>query len=244
LASHFNISLGLCPSNDEENDYMSLVPYANVVGSLMYVMVSTRPNISHVVGVVSRYMENLGKEHWEAMKWVLRYLRGTSSYSITYYGSRDSVCGYVDLDFAGDLDKRRSTPGYVFTLAGGPISWMSKLQNIVSLSTTEAEYMVASHACKEAIWLQGLLGEFGRMKDKVKVFCDSQSAIHLSINSAYHSKTKHISVKYHFVRQVVDEGGVALEKVHTKVNSTDMFTKPVLLEKLQWCLVSLVLQKR
>jgi hypothetical protein len=129
--------------------------YANAVGSLMYVMVSTRPNISHAVGVVSRYMENPGKEHWEAVKWVLRYLRGTSNYCITYNSGSDLVCGYVDSDFAGDLDKRRSTSGYVFTLAGGAISWMSKLQNIVSLSTTEAEYVVVSHACKEAIWLKG-----------------------------------------------------------------------------------------
>jgi hypothetical protein len=110
---------------------MSRVPYANVVGSLMYAMVSTRPDISHAVGVVSRYMENPGKEHWAVVKWVFRYLRGTSNYSITYDGSSDSVCGYVDSYFAGDLDKRRSTSGYVFTLAGGPISWMSKIQNIV-----------------------------------------------------------------------------------------------------------------
>jgi hypothetical protein len=88
-ASHFNISSGLCPINDEETDYMSRVRYANVVGSLMYAMVSTRPDISHVVGVVSRYMENPGKEHWLAVKWVLWYLRGTSNYSITYDGSND-----------------------------------------------------------------------------------------------------------------------------------------------------------
>jgi hypothetical protein len=92
--------------------------------------------------------------------------------------------------------------------------------------------MVDSHACKEEIWLKGLLGEFGRMQDKVKVFCDSQSVIHMESNPYYHSKLKHISIKYHFVRHVVDEGGVALEKVHTKVNYTDMFTKPILLEKL------------
>jgi hypothetical protein len=91
LASHFNISSVLCFSNDEENGYMSRVPYANAMEILMYVMVSTRPDISHAVGVVSRYMENPGKEHWEAVKWVLRYLRGTSNYSITYDGSSDSV---------------------------------------------------------------------------------------------------------------------------------------------------------
>eukprot|EP00253_Pinus_taeda_P013210 PITA_13210 len=120
-------------------------------------------DISHAVGVVSRYMENLGKEHWSAVKWVLQYLRGTSSSCITYNKSSEFVCGYVDSDFAGDLDKRRSTLGYVFTLAGRAISWMSKLQSIVALSTTEAEYIAASHAFKEAIWLKGLFGEFGRL---------------------------------------------------------------------------------
>eukprot|EP00253_Pinus_taeda_P034717 PITA_34717 len=145
---------------------------------------------------------------------------------------------------AGDLDKRRSTSGYVFTLVGGAISWMSKLQKIVALSTTEAEYIAASHACKEAVWLKGLLGEFGRLQDNIRLLCDSQSAIHLAKNPAYHSKSKHIPIKYHFVRQVITERGVSLEKVHTKENCADMFTKPVLLEKLRWCLASLGLQER
>eukprot|EP00253_Pinus_taeda_P013675 PITA_13675 len=152
------------------------------------------------VGVVSRYMANPGKEHWSAVKWVLRYLRGTSSYCITYNKSSEFVCGYVDSNFAGDLDKRRSTSGYVFTLVGGAIIWMSKLQNIVALSTTEAKYIAASHACKEAIWLKSLFGEFGRLEDNIKLFCDSQSAIHLDKNLAYHSKSKHIPINYHLVR--------------------------------------------
>jgi hypothetical protein len=117
LASHFNLSSGLCPSNDEEKDYMSCVAYANAVESLMYVMVRTRPDISHAVGVVSRYMANPIKTYWDAVKWILQYLRGTIIYSITYDGSIDSVCSYADLDFAGDLEKRRSTSRYVFTLA-------------------------------------------------------------------------------------------------------------------------------
>jgi hypothetical protein len=98
LASHFNISSVLCPSNEEEKDYISRVPYVNVVGILMYEMVSTRPYTTHAVGVVSRYMENPSKENWATVKWVLRYLRGTSNYSIPYYGSSDSFCGYVDSD--------------------------------------------------------------------------------------------------------------------------------------------------
>ena len=120
---------------------------------------------------------------------------------------------------------------------------MSKLENIVALSTTEVEYIAAPHACKEEVWLKGLFGEFGRLQDNIKLFCDIQSAIHLAKNIAYHSKSKHIPIKYHFVRQVITERGVYLEKVHTKENCADMFTKPVLLEKLRWCLASLGLQK-
>jgi len=163
LASYFKLYSSLSPSTKEEKEYMSRIPYANAVGSLMYATVSTRPNISHAVGVVSAYMENLGKEHWVAMKWVLRYMRGTSDYCITYNTGCELICGYVDSDFAGDLDKRRWTSGYVFTLASGAIIWMSKLQNIVPLSTREAEYIDASHACKETIWLKGLFGKFGRV---------------------------------------------------------------------------------
>jgi hypothetical protein len=232
LVSHFKLSSSLCPSNDEENEYMSHVPYVNVVRSLMYVMVSIRPDISHAIGVVNRYMENLGKEHWEIVKWVLWYIRGTSKCRIAYNGCDDLVCGYVNLDFAGDLEKRRSTSRYVFTLASGLVSWISKLQNIVSLSTNEEKYIDVAHACKEEIWLKGLLGEFGRMQDKVKLFFHSQSVIHLAKNPAYHNNTKHIPIKYHFVRHVIDEGGVALEKVHTQENCVDMFMKLVLLEKL------------
>ena len=121
---------------------------------------------------------------------------------------------------------------------------MSKLRDTVALSTTEAKYIVASHACKEAIWLRGLLREIGRLQNSVPVFCDSQSVIHLATNPVYHSKTKHIDVKYHFVRQAIIEGGVDLKKVLTKENCVDMFTKPVLLEKLCWCVASLGLKKR
>ena len=121
---------------------------------------------------------------------------------------------------------------------------MSKLQETVALSTTEVEYITASDASKEAIWLKGLLDEIGRTQEKVNVLCDSQSAIHLATNPAYHSRTKHIDVRYHFLRHVIDGGKVALKKVHTRENCADIFTKPVTVEKLRWCLASLGLQER
>ena len=200
---------------------MSHVPYENAIGNLMYAMVSTRHNISHAVGVISRFMGNLTEEHWRAVKWVPQYLRGTNEHCIIFNGSEGSTCRYVDADYAGDLDKRRSTTGYVFTLAGGAISWMSKLQETVVLSTTEAEYIVASDASKEAIWLKGLLDEIGRTQEKVNVLCDSQSAIHLATNPAHHSRTKHIDVRYHFLRHVIDGGKVALKRsIHEKIVQT------------------------
>jgi hypothetical protein len=153
LASHFKLTKEMCPKTQEEIEYMSRVPYSSVVGSLMYAMVCTRPDIAHAVGVVTRYMNNPGKEHWEAVKWILRYLRGTTTHALCFRGSYTFLQGYVDSDMAADKDSRRSTTWYVFTIGGTTVCWISKLQKVVALSTTEAEYVVATEASKEMIWL-------------------------------------------------------------------------------------------
>eukprot|EP00253_Pinus_taeda_P005753 PITA_05753 len=160
------LSAEQCPKTQEEEEDISHVPYASAIGSLMYSMVCTRPNIVHAVGVLSRFMSKPGKEHWAAVKWVFRYLCGTSDYGLCYQGRPrlDKVLdihGFVDADWAGDLDKRRSTSGYVFILFGGVVSWMSKKQSVVALSTKEAEYMAATHASKEEVWLQRLRSSMG-----------------------------------------------------------------------------------
>ncbi|KAH9688523.1 Integrase catalytic domain-containing protein [Citrus sinensis] len=161
---------------DAEREYILQVPYSNAVGSLMYAMVCTTPNISHAVSIVSRYMHNPSKRQWQAVKWILRYIQKTMDVSLLF--ERDDtlgqgVIGYVDSDYVGDLDKRRSTTGYVFTFAGGPISWKSTLQSTVALSTTEAEYMAIVEAIKEAIWLQDLLENLGLAQEHINVYCDS-----------------------------------------------------------------------
>ena len=117
----------------------------------MYAMICTRPDIAEAAGLVSRFMTDPGKEHWNAVKRILRYIKGTLGAALCFGGLEFIIRGYVNSDFAGDLDKRKSTTGYVFTLAGGAVSWLSKLQTVVALSTTEAQYMVATQACKEAI---------------------------------------------------------------------------------------------
>lgn len=238
LAPHFKLSAVLSPKDAAERAYMSKVPYASAVGSLMYAMVCTRPDISYAVGVVSRYMHNPGKEHWQAVKWILRYILNTVDVGLVYQQERGGqyVVGYCDSNYAGDLDKRRSTTGYVFTLAKAPVCWRSTLQSTVALSTTEAEYMALTEAVKEAIWLQGLLGELGIRHKHIKVHCDSQSAIMLAKNQVYHARTKHIDVRYHFIREIIEEGGVVIQKIHTTENPADMLTKTVNSIKFEHCL--------
>eukprot|EP00253_Pinus_taeda_P005953 PITA_05953 len=151
------LSTEKCPKTQKEEEDMSHVPYASAVSSMMYAMVCTRPNSAHVVGVLSRFMSKLGKERWTSVKRVFKYLRGTSDYGLCYHGrpGLDKVLdirGIVDVDWAGNLE-RRYTSGYVFNLFGGGVSWMSKKQYVVALSTIEAEYMAATHESKEVIWL-------------------------------------------------------------------------------------------
>ncbi|KAH9678917.1 hypothetical protein KPL71_025907 [Citrus sinensis] len=211
LAPHFRLSDQLCPTTEAEMSEMINIPYASAVGCLMYAMVLTRPDLSYVVSVVSRYMANPGKEHWRAVKWILR------------------LCW-------GDLDRRRSLTGYLFTLNNCTVNWKAQLQSVVALSTTEAEYTAAAEAVKEAIWLKGMLKELGIDQRSVVINCDSQSAICLSKNQTHHEKTKHIDIKLHFIRLEVLRATVKLQKVHTDKNVVDMLTKPVTTAKFKLCL--------
>ena len=145
------------------------------------------------------------------------------------------IHGFFDADWTGGLKQRRSTSGYVFSLFGGAVSWMSKRQSIVALSTTEAEYMAATHARKEAVWLQILCSSMGLVQQAIRIDCDSQSSIFLAKNPGYHSKTKHIDVQYHFVRDMVEDKRVLLVKVDTLNNVADALTKFVSTQNFSWC---------
>ena len=144
--------------------------------------------------------------------------------------------GYCDSDFVGDLDKRRSTTDYVFTLGRGSISWRSILQSTIALSTMEAEYIIVTEAVKEVIWLRGLLSDLRVIQKNIEVFCDNQSAIFLAKNPTYHARTKHIDVKYHYVREVIKGSDVLLKKMDTKDNPSDILTNVIFGVKFQYCL--------
>jgi hypothetical protein len=162
LVGHFKLTKKMCPNTWEQIEYMSRVPYSSAIGILMYAMVCTRPDIAHALGVVNIYMKNPRKEHWEEVKWILVYLRGTTTDALCFGGSKNVLQGYVDSNMAGDKDSRRSTRGYVFTVGGTVVSWITKLQKVVALSTMEVEYVATTEASKEMIWLQRLMGELGK----------------------------------------------------------------------------------
>lgn len=234
MGSHFKLSSTKAELRSELQEAMESVPYSSAVGSLMYSMIGTRPDIAYGVGLVSRFMSAPGQDHWNAVKWLMRYIRGTTDMALTFKKSEVfEVKGYCDSDYASDLDRRRSITGYVFQVGGNTVSWRSGLQHIVALSTTEAEYMALVEATKEALWLKGITSEFGFEQKKAEIFCDSQSALCLARNSVFHERTKHIDVRLHFTRDVVADGSIVVSKIGTVENPADILTKNVPVKKFE-----------
>ncbi|UYV62737.1 hypothetical protein LAZ67_2001760 [Cordylochernes scorpioides] len=218
----------MCPKDNQEIEEMNKIPYRQTIGSLMYLMTGTRPDIAYAVSRVSQFMNNPGPSHWTAVKKIFGYLKATKNIGICFGGSSytTSLIGFSDADFAGDLDTRKSTTGYVFMLNNGPISWCSQKQNCVSLSTTESEYIAASKATKEAIWLRQLLRELHQEQVKpTTIFCDNQSCIRLVHNPEYHKRTKHIDISYQFIRDQFQKHAIDLLYVCSNDQAADIFTK-------------------
>ncbi|GAA0172765.1 hypothetical protein LIER_26522 [Lithospermum erythrorhizon] len=177
LPSHFKLSRQLCPSTNEEKLSMKNILYSWAVGSLMYAMFCTRPDITHAVGVVSRYLSNPGRHHWEAVKWVMRYLRGSSNLRLTLGCNKPMLVGYMASDLAESLDDRKSTLGHMVTFDGGTVVWQSKMQKCVALSTIEAEFIAAVEATKELLWLRKFTMELdSKLIELEKIHTDGNGA--------------------------------------------------------------------
>ncbi len=210
--------------------------YQSMVGSIMYPMIQTRPDICFAVTILSRYNHNPNSKHIAAVKRVIRYLKGTLDYGITY-GSTNDLVGYTDADWASDVESRRSLGAYVFMLYGGPISWSSKRQQSIALSSCEAEYMAQTQAAKEAIWMARLLSELdiglGLPTKPVQIKADNQGAIALTKDPRFHSRTKHIDIQWHFVRDQVETGAVQFTWVPTNEMVADGLTKALSNDKFR-----------
>jgi len=218
--------------------------FKQIIGSLMYLSV-TRPEIMFVVCLLSKFMTDPKVSHMVAAKRVLRYVKRTvnlgvfykrgaenvGNLRVNYENSFDNLEAYTDSDYAGDTEDRRSTSGYVFLLSGGAVAWSSRKQPVVTLSTTEAEYVAAAACACHSIWMKRVLNSLGFPSCKcVKIFCDNSSTIKLSKNPVLHGRTKHIDIKFHFLRDLVKEGVVELVHCGTSEQMTDIMTKPLKLE--------------
>ena len=204
-------------------------PYRALVGSLMHVMVCTRPDIAAAVGVLSRYLDRHTLAHWEAALRVLQYLKGTRSECLTFSrDATDDLYGFCDSDWAGDPDDNRSTTGWVFIWCGAAVSWQSKKQRSTAQSSCEAEYYAAGMAAYEVSWYWNILSELHmRPSRPIVVYSDSKSAINLSANPVFHERSKHIANKWHFIRDMLYEGLLHIEKIDTSLNVADSLTKAV-----------------
>ena len=196
-----------------------------MIGSLLY-LTASRPDITYAVGVCARYQANPKISHLNQVKRILKYVNGTSDYGIMYCHCSDSMLvGYCDADWAGSADDRKSTSGGCFYLGTNLISWFSKKQNCVSLSTAEAEYIAAGSSCSQLVWMKQILKEYNVEQDVMTLYCDNLSAINISKNPVQHSRTKHIDIRHHYIRDLVDDKVITLEHVDTEEQIADIFTK-------------------
>lgn len=208
--------------------------YRRLVGSLIYLN-NTRPDIIHAVNVVSRYMQEPSKLHYAAVKRILRYLQGSQRQGIKYVKEeKNELVGYSDSDWAGSIDDRKSTSGYIFCLGSKIISWSSKKQKTIALSSAEAEYIAATDAACEAVWLRRVLLDLQQTQvQPTIIYCDNMSAIALSKNPVFYARSKHIELRHHFIRDLVNKEEIILKYVGTNEQAADFLTKAVTIEKFR-----------
>jgi hypothetical protein len=227
------LSTAQSPATTLEIAKMRDVPYLEAVGSLMYASLGTRPDISYAVQTVSRFSKNPGLTHWDAVKRIFRYLKGTADLWLSFGVVKENLVGYADAD-GSMAEDRHAISGYAFMLHGGAVSWSAKRQEVVSLSTTESEYVAVTHAAKEALWIRSLLSQlFPGKLDPTTLFSDNQSAVALAKDHQYHARTKHIDIRFHFIRYVIENGSIRLIYCPTDDMVADTLTKALLSAKVK-----------
>ncbi|KAL0386256.1 UNVERIFIED_CONTAM: Retrovirus-related Pol polyprotein from transposon TNT 1-94 [Sesamum radiatum] len=217
------------PKTDEELKRMSDIPYASAVGSIQYTVQCTRPDVAYALRITSRYQACAGEAHWSTVKNILKYLKRTKDMFLIYGGGELILEGYSDASFQSDDDDAKSQSGYVFKLNGGVVAWKSSKQDTTVDSTTEAEYIVASEAAKEAVWMKNYIQELGvvpSIAEPVVVFCDNNGAIAQAKEPRSHHRSKHILRRYHLLREMVGRGDCRMDRVSSVENIADPLTKP------------------
>ncbi|KAL7617031.1 hypothetical protein Lser_V15G00150 [Lactuca serriola] len=215
-------------TKDEEGELVDPTSYRSIIGGLRY-LTHTRPDIAYSVGIVSRFMERPTKQHQVAVKHILRYVKGTVDYGLSYTkGRKNCVIGYTNSDLARDVEDRKSTSGMAFYLDNNLVTWSSQKQKCVALSSCEAEFMAANNATCQGIWISRLLGVLtGRKLGPFELNVDNKSALDLMKNPVFHGRSKHIDTRYHFIRDHIERGNVIVKHVNTNEQKADILTKPM-----------------
>lgn len=226
------ISSDMCSKTEEEHENMKNIPYREAIGSLLFLAITTRPDINFAVNLLSRYCESPGRAHWSAIKRIFRYLKGTINFKLLYGQTNEFLTGYSDSDWASDLDERRSTTGYVFIIYGGAISWCTKRQPTIALSSTEAEYMALTSTIQEGIWLKAIYKEIFAEEEKITIFGDNKGALQVIENNSFSSRTKHMDIKYRFIKQKMDAQEIKIKYLSTNEMPADILTKAVSASKI------------
>ena len=219
------------PTTDGERVKV-IYPYMNATGTQLYSAICTRPDIFYQTINLAKFNNNPGKEHVKASEDLFRYIKGTQDLGVKYtkpknFDGKIEIRAFVDSDWAGCVDTRRSTIGYIIQIAGGPVSWKSKTIKTIAQSSCEAEFMGLTEVCRELMWLCNFLEELGIAFHAPKIYCDSQSAIYWASDPIEHARNKHMEVKYYYVRDCVSQDKVRLFKILTTYQCADMMTKPL-----------------
>jgi hypothetical protein len=233
-ATKYPMEPGLKLHEDKQGERVDATNYRKMIGCLRYLL-HTRPDLAYSVGVASRFMEKPTVLHVKAVKQILRYLKGTTELGLVYTQERkmEAITGFSHSDHGADVVGRKSTGGMAFNLNDSLISWCSQKQKTVSLSSCESEFMAATAAARQALWLRNLLSEItGKEQQVVTLYVDNNSAIALMKNPVFHGRSKHIDIKYHFIRECVERGQIAVRRVCTDLQKADALTKPLSAIKL------------
>lgn len=233
-----------CPKTDNDIKLMKPYPYAAILGSLMFLMLGTRPDIAQAVSKLARFMANPGMKHWNALKKLLGYVSCTKELILKYKQSEETMQAFCDSDHASCKDTRRSTTGYVVLWQGSAISWRSQRQSTVSTSSTQAEYIALSEAGREIIWLQFFLNSIGQETTTTDIKGDNDGAMNLAKDPHHHSTMKHLDVRVHIIREWVERRALSVSRVDTAIMVADSLTKPVPLEKTLFCRMGFGLRYR
>ena len=220
--------------NDKQATSEQRSYYQSIIGSLLYLTLGTRPDIAHAVIMMSQFMVNPSEEHIQRALYIIKYVGSNLKGKIIYNGyGHEGFRAYCDADWAGNQISRRSVTGYIIKLAGGPVSWVSRKQKTVALSSTEAEYMCLSDTSRQLVWIRSLFGELGFNIQSIQLGVDNQGAIFLAQNPTQEHRSKHIDICYHYVRECIEDKKVELVYIPTNEQLADILTKILSFDKFQ-----------